>query len=323
MALRLTVRRDAFRSHVLGVARDVSHLVPVVKGNGYGLGRPELVRLVGDLLPATTTIAVGTIHEASDIPDRYAVHVMNPIGELDLAAIGSLPKNVIPTVGAIHDVDVLARHGWKGRVIVKLASTMRRFGASHGEFPALVHDVGRIGGSIHACSIHPPTAGSDGDRLAEIRTWLPLLPACVTLSVSHLSPASLAALRDTDATRTIEARLGTALWHGTKEHFALHADVVRSEPCRSGESAGYRSTSVPGNGTLVIVGAGSAHGVTPLNNGDSPFHFARHRLTLLENPYMHSALAFIPEGQPCPGVGDLVDVQRPLTTVHPDVVDWA
>ena len=322
MALRLTVRRDAFRNHVLGVARDVSNLVPVVKGNGYGLGRSELIRLIGELLPVTTTVAVGTIHEARDIPARYAVHVMNPIGNIDLAALDGLPANVIPTIGSTHDVDVLARRNWKGRVIVKLASSMRRFGASQSEFPALVHDIGRIGGNIHACSIHPPTAGPDADRIAEIRRWLPLLPDCVTLSVSHLSPESLVELRNSDQTRTVEARLGTALWHGTKSHFALHADVMRAEPCRAGESAGYRSTSVAGNGTLVVIGAGSAHGVTPLHNGDSPFHFARQRLSLLENPYMHSALAFVPEGQPCPGVGDLVDVQRPLTTVHPDVVDW-
>lgn len=322
MALRLTVRRDAFHSHVLGVAHKVSHLVPVVKGNGYGLGRPELIRLIVDLLPDTTTVAVGTIHEAFDIPARYAVHVMNPIGDIDLAAAGKLPANVIPTVGSVHDVDVLARRNWKGRVIIKLASSMRRFGVSQDEFPALVRDIARIGGTIHACSIHPPTAGPDDDRIAQIRAWLPLLPECITLSVSHLSPESLSALRNSDQTRTIEARLGTSLWHGTKDHFALHADVMRTETCRVGDTAGYRSTSVAGNGTLVIVGAGSAHGVTPLYNGDSPFHFARQRISLLENPYMHSTLAFVPEGQSCPGVGDLVDVQRPLTTVHPDVVDW-
>jgi alanine racemase len=322
MALRLTVRRDAFIDHLRGVARDVPHLVPVVKGNGYGLGRQTLVRLIGDVLPGVDMIAVGTIHEATDVPSRWTVHVMNPVTEADLSALAGIPDNVLLTVGSHHDIDVLARRGWKGRVVVKLASSMRRFGIDHDGFPALVQDVSRIGGAIHSCSIHPPTAGDDAARLTEIRTWLRLIPDCVTLSISHLAPAALAELRDENSNRTIEARLGTALWHGTKGHFTLQADVVRTEPCRAGEAAGYRASSVPGDGTLVVVAAGSAHGVMPLANGDSPFHFGQSRMALVEPPYMHSSIAFVAPGAPCPQAGDFVDVQRPLTMVHPDVTDW-
>ena len=322
MALRLTVRREALFDHVRNVSASVPHLVPVVKGNGYGLGRHTLIDLVGQLLPATDTIAVGTIHEAADVPARFAIHVMNPISAVDLEGLSGIPTNVIPTVGSTRDVDVLARHGWKGRVVVKLASSMRRFGVSHIDFPALVQDIARIGGTIHSCSVHPPTAGSETERLAEIESWLPLLPECVTLSVSHLAPESIERLRATSDRRTIEARLGTALWHGTKSHFGLEADVIRTEACRSGEAAGYRRSAIPCDGTLVVVGAGSAHGVMPLSNGDSPFHFGRQRMPLLESPYMHSAIACVAAGDPCPGAGDMVDVQRPLTMVQPDIVAW-
>lgn len=322
MALRLTVRRDAFLDHVRSVAREVPHLVPVVKGNGYGLGRDRLAELVGDLLPDVDTIAVGTIHEAADVPARFVAHVMNPVTDADFASLTAVPENAVLTVGSRRDVDVLARRGWKGRVVVKLASSMRRFGVDRDEFSALVHDIARIGGTVHACSIHPPTAGDDSTRLAEIRAWLPLLPECVTLSVSHLSPASLAQLRNDSDRRTVEARLGTALWHGTKGHFALYADVIRTEACRAGETAGYRATRVPGDGTLVVIGAGSAHGVMPLPNGDSPFHFSRKRLQLVESPYMHSSIAFVATSEPCPADGDFVDVQRPLTMVMPDVTEW-
>ncbi|MFM7094800.1 MAG: alanine racemase, partial [Actinomycetota bacterium] len=173
MALRLTVRRDAFFDHVRSVARDVPHLVPVVKGNGYGLGRGRLVEVIGDLLPDVDTIAVGTIHEAADVPTRYVAHVMNPVSDIDFAALAAVPDNAVLTVGSQRDVDVLARHGWKGRVVVKLASSMRRFGIDHDGFGVLVHDVARVGGTIHACSIHPPTTGDDSSRLAEIRAWLP------------------------------------------------------------------------------------------------------------------------------------------------------
>ena len=319
MTLRLTIDGTAFRSHVSSVASEVPHLVPVVKGNGYGLGRTALLDLVDELLPSTTTVAVGTIHEVAGVPSRLAAHVMTPVSDLDDVEI---PTHAIPTVGSTRDVDVLARRGWKGRVIVKLASSMRRFGVTPQDFAGLVQDVSRIGGVIHACSIHPPTAGSNEERLAEVRSWLPVIPECVTVSVSHLSPSSLATLRSLNDKRTIEARLGTALWHGTKQHFSLHADVMRIERCATGETAGYRSTTIDTDGHLVVIGAGTVHGVTPLANGDSPFHFGRRRIRLVEAPYMHTSLAIVPNGEPLPGVGDVVDVQRPLTTVFPDVVTW-
>ena len=50
MSLRLTVNEHAFRTHVSHVVGSTPGLIPVVKGNGYGLGRPFLVRLVSELL---------------------------------------------------------------------------------------------------------------------------------------------------------------------------------------------------------------------------------------------------------------------------------
>ncbi|MDO9175052.1 MAG: hypothetical protein Q7V62_09620, partial [Actinomycetota bacterium] len=74
------------------------------------------------------------------------------------------------------------------------------------------------------------------------------------------------------------------------------------------------------------VGAGSTHGVAPLDHDDparrSPLHFERHRLTLLERPHMHTTMVVVPHGQPCPQVGDRVDVQRPLITVTVDELEW-
>ena len=42
MALRLTVQRAAWESHIDAIAAGVDGLVPVVKGNGYGFGRQTL-----------------------------------------------------------------------------------------------------------------------------------------------------------------------------------------------------------------------------------------------------------------------------------------
>ena len=71
-----------------------------------------------------------------------------------------------------------------------------------------------------------------------------------------------------------------------------------------------------------MVGAGTAHGVQPLPDGRSPFHFAQRRLELLEPPHMHTSMLLIAADDGGPGERDAVDVQRPLTTTFVDEVCW-
>ena len=70
-----------------------------------------------------------------------------------------------------------------------------------------------------------------------------------------------------------------------------------SARCGAGTAAGYRQAAVPCDGWVVVIGAGSAHGVGVLPDGRSPFHFDRRRLALLEPPHMHTSMAFVPAGQ--------------------------
>ncbi len=114
-------------------------------------------------------------------------------------------------------------------------------------------------------------------------------------------------------------RLGTALWHGDKSFFALTADVVEVRSVRGGDRAGYRLALIParrpprawrrpGRPTACSRWRG------PDGGPQSPFHFARRRLALLEPPHMHTSMLFVPgRATPCPEVGDRVDVQHPLT----------
>ncbi len=319
MTVRLTVDRAAWSAHVHGTAAAYGHgLVPVVKGNGYGFGRStlhEMARSAG-----ATWVCVGDVHELHDVPRALTPVVLTPT----LAA--PTTRRAVLTVGSVAHAQAL--RGWGGRVIVKLASSMRRYGATPDELPAVLQAVHEHGLQVHGFALHLPLAGDDAARLEEVAAWLPHLPTDADVWVSHLSPTSFHALQTTHSNHRWYVRVGTALWHSVPKGDFLHlsADVLQVSPVSTGESAGYRHARVPFDGHVVMIGAGTAHGVAPLDHADpdrrSPFHFQRTRLALVEAPHMHTSLVAVPSGSPCPAVGDRVDLQRPLTTTVADEIEW-
>ena len=332
VTLRLTVDTGAWQRHIDAVVAATDGLVPVVKGNGYGFGRSALALVAATM---ADTIAVGTVHEL-DVLDTTA-DIAAPraaSGAAPSTAPGAAPSTapcdvtvltptlhapdvphdrVVLTVGSSEHVAALA--GWPGRVVVKVASAMRRYG----EDPDLLDRARDAGLDVIGWSIHPPLAGTDRDRLDEITALLPHLDPGFTVWLSHLAPDALALLPDSHRYRL---RVGTWLWHGDKSALHLNAEVLAIRPVAAGDRAGYRLVPVPTDGTLVMVGAGSAHGVAPLADGRSPFHHRRRRVDLLEPPHMHTSMLFVPDGDPVPEVGERIDVQRPLITTHVDHVEW-
>ena len=311
MALRLTVQRAAWESHIDSVASVVDGLVPVVKGNGYGFGRAALHPLIKGL---SDFVCVGTVYELDGVADRVTAVVLTP------TLVPPRSPQVVLTVGSVGDVAALA--GWHGRVIIKLQSSMRRYGATPAELHSVVAAARGAAFGIIGYALHLPLAGTDGERMAEVDAWLEHLDPHQPLWLSHLQPQSYNALRAAHPDRQFRLRLGTALWLGDKSFMHLHAEVLAVHPVRAGDRAGYQLTEIGDDGHLVLISAGSAHGVAALPNGSSPFHFARTRLALLEPPHMHTSMALVPAGTPLPSVGDRVDVQRPLITTMVDEVEW-
>lgn len=319
MTLRLTVDGARWRAHVDAVHAAVSaagELVPVVKGNGYGFGRS---RLAAETATRASLVAVGTLHEVSGLPlaAGQRLLVLTPPNAPVPTGLG----DVVVTVGSLDQVDHVAFHD--GDVAVKLRSSMQRYGATPDELPDVLDALGRAGRRPACFVLHLPLLGphrTDATQRAEIEAWLPALPDEVPVSVSHLSTEAFAALATAHPGRRWHYRAGTALWHGDKSFLHLGADVVEVRRVHEGDVAGYRGTPIPEDGWLVLVGAGSAHGVTPLPDGRSPFHHDRRRLVLLEAPHMHTSMCVVPLDQRPPAPGDWVDVQRPLIGVHPDEV---
>lgn len=314
MSVRLTIKTAMWRAHVASVASRVAGhdvgLVPVVKGNGYGFGRRWLAEMASEL---ADTIAVGTVHELDGVTPDIDVTVLTPV----VRPVPAAAERAILTIGSRSHLDAVA--GRNGRVVVKIASPMRRYGVDPTEADALIDAARSAGHEVVGVSIHPPLAGTSRDHLAAIAAALEGVDAELTIWISHVDVDDLGHL---PAGRRYALRLGTALWHGDKSVLHLEADVLETRRVAAGDQAGYRATPVAGDGHLVMIGAGTAHGVTPLPDGRSPFHFARRRLDLLEPPHMHTSMAFVPDGADLPAVGDHVDVQRPLHMTHVDEYVW-
>lgn len=316
MTLRLTVRRDAWSAAVHSTAAALGDMVPVVKGNGYGFGARVLMQ---HAILLADTIAVGTIHESRTVPSSHAPMVLTPVGD-DIGSLTVHPLAVL-TVGSTNHVATLRRLGFAGRVVIKLRSSMNRYGADPDELAAVRRAADDAGLETVGWSLHPPLPVDGHDHSAEASAWLSRLDDALPLWVSHLAAHSLAELRAAHPNRRIIARSGTELWLGDKSHLHLSAEVleVRRHP---GGTAGYRPHNVPSGASLVMVGAGSSHGVSELPDGLSPFHFGNRRMALLEPPHMHTSMLVVDAGSPCPTHGDSVDVQQPMTRVTPDAIDW-
>jgi alanine racemase len=314
MALTLTVDRAAWRAHLARTTGAFSSVVPVVKGNGYGFGRTLLAELVASwtgISPPIDELAVGTVHELAGLP---------PDGPRPLVLTPALARELSPgvgpsvlTVGSPRHVAEVVAAGLHPPVMVKLATSMGRYGVSPEALSSLLTELERARLPVHGFSVHPPLAGTAGEHAREACTWADDLPEGSTVYVSHLDAPAFAELAAQRPRHRWRIRLGTALWHGDKSFLHLAADVLETRPVAAGTRAGYRLVEVPGPGHLVMVTAGTAHGVRALADGSSPFHFARRRLRLLEPPHMHTSMVFVPEGDPVPDVGDHVDVQHPLT----------
>ena len=314
MTLRLSVESDAWRTHVSSTAQTLGALLPVVKGNGYGFGRPELMRHAAQL---SSDVAVGSVHELGDVPSGLRPFVLTPVGA-GITSAAALRSDAVLAVGSVRDLEVLTSLGARNSVVIKVASSMQRYGAPASEASALRARAEAAGHPVVAWSVHLPLNGTDDQRAREAIALAGVLPDDLPLHLSHVGAAA-SAVRNAVKHRVV-VRAGTPLWLGDKSMLALHADVITVRDA-SLPTAGYRAAPVATGSRLVMVGCGTAQGASAHDDGRSPFHFARQRLDMLEAPHMHTTMLVVTDG-PCPSEGEWVDVQLPLTRVLPDVVVW-
>ena len=316
MTLRLNVDSISWKRHFREVANGFGDLIPVVKGNGYGFGRTTLIQYAATL---SKEIAVGTVFEARDVPKNCVAIVLTPAGS-ELPE--SLPQTAVLTVGSLHHIKNLKNNSWRGSVVVKLRSSMNRYGANKDELTNVLAALKNAGLTQVGWSIHPPLDGNPNDHLSEIKNWMLQISSELPWFVSHIDASGIQQLRQEFVKNKIRARSGTALWLGDKSMTHLMADVLDIRSIGKGETAGYRNVKIKQDGAIAMIGVGTSHGVHLVGAELSPFHFNQQRLELVEPSHMHTSMVFIPKGDKSPQVGDNIDVQQPLTRVYPDFISW-
>lgn len=163
MTFSLHVDGDAWRAHTVEVCDSVrkatngGNLVPVAKGNGYGLGIANLAIQAEKL--GVPRIAVGTPYEAASAGRYFSgqILVMQPwdprdtIAErmwdfLDQGQAGDgLRDRIIRTVASVDALHMLAKgvlssHDEPPKVVIEGLTSMRRFGLAEPDLDALLAD---------------------------------------------------------------------------------------------------------------------------------------------------------------------------------------
>lgn len=296
MAFVLNVDADRWRKHVNNVAATVesvtgSPLVPVIKGNGYGLGQARLAH-VAEMLPGTV-VAVGTVFELEEVLSSCLadVVVLEPFDPRDQAASDmwwSIAKRwdsnrIIRTISSMAGLESLLSGSGSVRVILEGQTSMHRFGFSEAELMRVLADETIIT-SLHSgrlvvlgLALHLPMSQPEGEpggfgtaRVREVLRWHGIWQAELSTSnlkvdsalwLSHLDDDEYAAVREFVGETAIRARIGTRLWLGDRGALTPQGSVLAVHPLRDGVHVGYRQRSGPNGGTLVVVSGGTAHGI--------------------------------------------------------------
>ncbi|WP_110207185.1 alanine racemase [Nocardioides daejeonensis] len=345
MSLTLYVDSARFRGNqhlTLGRAPTV---VPVAKGNGYGLGNARLAEEARRL--GVDTLAVGTYDELPAVRDLFpgALLVLTPWRPFGAAAQEPDPR-VVHTIGRIDDLPALLQRDPDARFVLERMTSMMR----HGFSAAGLREAGATlaahpDARLEGVALHLPMGGAS--HLSEVQRLMTDVVAADlpthTIWVSHLTDHELAELARSWPDYTFRPRIGTDLWLGDRGALRVRATVLDVHPVTRGEVFGYRGRSAPKDGTLVVVSGGTAHGIgleAPTGASTikaragaiarggldaagfvrSPFSIGGKQRLFAEPPHMQASMLFLPSGSTVPVVGDEVDVRVRFTATTFDRV---
>ena len=302
MAFAVTIDAARWRDHQDAVCDAVRRaaqapLVPVIKGNGYGLGQrllaDEAIRLSAD------TVAVGTVFEVDAVAEygTFDIIVLEPFEPRDDYAAEAWWRlgqqlhagRVIRTIASKEALLSLAAGHGSVRVVLEAQTSMHRFGFDEGELLRVLADPevrqafarGRVlveGLAIHlplaqpADEVDPKGASLGTAKVREVVRWAGLWQSetevwsghnspASRVWVSHLDDAEMAAIVTSVPDIVLRSRIGTRLWLGNRNAVHAAGTVLAVHPLPAGSHVGYRQRTGPKDGTLVVVSGGTSHGI--------------------------------------------------------------
>ena len=345
MTLSLHVDNNIWNSHIKNMIKNYSlnnsEITPVVKGNGYGIGKDNLAKKAHEL--GMKTVAVGTVYEAQIVlaEEISQVLIMDPVKAVDELAFKELsklnPDKILLTVSSLKDTQKLGQTP----IIIEGITSMNRFGIELTELKQ-ISDL-----NIKGISFHLPIANSAQGKVTEISNWLnsykTLCPSGEkVVYLSHVSETELKSLTRTFPEFSFKVRVGTKLWIGDLKAFQIKSTVLEvHEPAN--HNFGYRQRGITSKHCLVIVSGGTAHGIglqAPRSNVTlkqrlvailsgvleafdyslSPFVINGKQRWFAESPHMNVSLLKLPANSAVPKVGSTVSAQVRMTTTNFDCV---
>ncbi len=343
---------DAFRDRVY--AADAA-LIPVIKGNGYGLGQELLAREAARL--GVHAIAVGSIHEVASIVDAFAgdVVVLEPIDPRDEVASAAwcqhidagLDGRLIRTVASPEGLDFVLDTQPDARVIIEAGTSMHRFGLSGSalreawDWAGQAQSEGRL--RLLGLTVHLPLRPSAAEYDEILQLVDDIGDDNVHLLVSHLDAASVELLRRHKPNLRVSLRVGTALWLGLRGALHPHGTVLAANRVQKGTSIGYQRRKTRRDGYVLVVAGGTSHGIAlsapspatsmrqrvislaigvldAFGRARSPFSWNRRPLWFVEPPHQHVSMLWLPASVTPPAIGTELDADVRYTITRADVV---
>jgi hypothetical protein len=281
MSFTVHIDRTGWRDGLTATLGRRPGLIPVAKGNGYGLSNERLALEAGAL--GCDTIAVGNRQEAARVEGIFGgdVLVLNPWDprtETGLtAADGDLdgpdqdqdhldPARTIRTISSLIALErsADADTARPARYVIELATPLRRFGIPKASM-RLAQKM--LSSEPEAFSIHLPMPRRHHSwvdwTVDHVTNALEAGIKAPAVHISHMNQEDCECVAAATGL-TVRPRVGTDLWLGAAQDGAgiTVTGVVRAiHHVARGDRVGYHHTRVPGRGYMVVVDGGTSHGV--------------------------------------------------------------
>ncbi|HPU13068.1 MAG TPA: alanine racemase [Aeromicrobium sp.] len=342
MAFDLSISAEPWQAHLDSVHLAKPGLVPVIKGNGYGLGRARLAGQAQRM--GAPMIAVGTYEEAAELLAVFPgdIQVLTPWRPFSLKVAD---PRVIHTLSRVEDIAGLAEQDCGARILLEAQTSMRRHGVPRGQLGQAAAELAKSSLLLEGFASHLPMAGQN---LGEANSWCEALGGSglktKVFYVSHLTDTELTTLQAQHPQLTIRPRIGTSLWLGRLDTFEVTATVLDVHEISRGDRVGYRQDKIKKSGQVVVVAGGTSHGIgleapravssvkdsakaaakgvlAASGRALSPFFVAQTQAWFVEPPHMQASMIFLPKNLEAPKVGDRLAAQVRYTIASFDSIN--